>query len=106
MLPLTTGEGFGWRYALVLVKYGAHRRSFLFFQGEDGIRDSSVTGVQTCALPILVEIPDYRRCSRGLFVVDAERIGLLADVALTMRNNVEFVQRPFANARNESFPDT
>src|SRR5260370_16382211 len=23
-----------------------------FFQGEDGIRDSSVTGVQTCALPI------------------------------------------------------
>src|SRR5207237_5275400 len=24
-----------------------------FFQAEDGIRDSSVTGVQTCALPIL-----------------------------------------------------
>src|SRR5260370_10096173 len=23
-----------------------------FFQAEDGIRDSSVTGVQTCALPI------------------------------------------------------
>src|SRR5207237_2264771 len=28
---------------------------FFFFQAEDGIRDSSVTGVQTCALPILVE---------------------------------------------------
>src|SRR4029077_7780602 len=27
--------------------------SFFFFQAEDGIRDSSVTGVQTCALPIL-----------------------------------------------------
>src|SRR5260370_35764484 len=27
---------------------------FFFFQAEDGIRDSSVTGVQTCALPILV----------------------------------------------------
>src|SRR5207237_7598707 len=26
--------------------------SSLFFQAEDGIRDSSVTGVQTCALPI------------------------------------------------------
>src|SRR6201986_3281695 len=26
--------------------------SFVFFQEEDGIRDSSVTGVQTCALPI------------------------------------------------------
>src|SRR5260370_23484883 len=28
------------------------RLSFFFFQAEDGIRDSSVTGVQTCALPI------------------------------------------------------
>jgi len=25
-----------------------------FFQAEDGIRDWSVTGVQTCALPILI----------------------------------------------------
>src|SRR5258706_8666365 len=28
---------------------------FFFFQAEDGIRDWSVTGVQTCALPILGE---------------------------------------------------
>ena len=27
-------------------------RFFFFFQAEDGIRDTSVTGVQTCALPI------------------------------------------------------
>src|SRR5690349_24115363 len=27
---------------------------FFFFQAEDGIRDLYVTGVQTCALPILV----------------------------------------------------
>ena len=27
---------------------------FFFFQAEDGIRDWSVTGVQTCALPIWV----------------------------------------------------
>src|SRR6266513_4268786 len=27
---------------------------FFFFQAEDGIRDRNVTGVQTCALPILV----------------------------------------------------
>src|SRR5260370_21582332 len=27
-------------------------KDFFFFQAEDGIRDSSVTGVQTCALPI------------------------------------------------------
>src|SRR2546430_17249367 len=28
---------------------------FFFFQAEDGIRDLTVTGVQTCALPILVQ---------------------------------------------------
>src|SRR5271166_5670663 len=28
-------------------------RIFFFFQAEDGIRDGHVTGVQTCALPIL-----------------------------------------------------
>src|SRR5437763_17162424 len=28
---------------------------FFFFQAEDGIRDTSVTGVQTCALPIFNE---------------------------------------------------
>src|SRR5256886_5656136 len=28
---------------------------FFFFQAEDGIRDLTVTGVQTCALPILKE---------------------------------------------------
>src|SRR5207245_5464273 len=35
-----------------------------FFQAEDGIRDATVTGVQTCALPILP-------------VVDLHLIGLL-----------------------------
>src|SRR5690625_5587420 len=29
------------------------RLVFFFFQAEDGIRDGHVTGVQTCALPIL-----------------------------------------------------
>src|SRR2546426_127556 len=28
--------------------------NFFFFQAEDGIRDYKVTGVQTCALPILI----------------------------------------------------
>src|SRR5438309_2800878 len=31
---------------------------FFFFQAEDGIRDGTVTGVQTCALPIFDEITD------------------------------------------------
>src|SRR5438093_4457323 len=32
-----------------------HTSLFFFFQAEDGIRAWSVTGVQTCALPIYVE---------------------------------------------------
>src|SRR5699024_2451114 len=31
-----------------------HNLTFFFFQAEDGIRDRNVTGVQTCALPILI----------------------------------------------------
>src|SRR5258706_11073336 len=31
---------------------------FFFFQAEDGIRDWSVTGVQTCALPIYLQAVD------------------------------------------------
>src|SRR5689334_24765477 len=34
---------------------------FFFFQAEDGIRDGTVTGVQTCALPISVYFCDHRR---------------------------------------------
>src|SRR2546430_8484735 len=30
---------------------------FFFFQAEDGIRDLTVTGVQTCALPIYPDVP-------------------------------------------------
>src|SRR3989442_1150440 len=29
---------------------------FFFFQAEDGIRDADVTGIQTCALPIWIEL--------------------------------------------------
>src|SRR5260370_17592833 len=34
------------------LSYAVYSSTFFFFQAEDGIRDSSVTGVQTCALPI------------------------------------------------------
>src|SRR5260370_8111224 len=36
----------------LLCLFGDGELQFFFFQAEDGIRDSSVTGVQTCALPI------------------------------------------------------
>src|SRR5437879_13827891 len=40
---------------------------FFFFQAEDGIRDTSVTGVQTCALPIWDGVVG--------FLVEATRLG-------------------------------
>src|SRR5690606_39487226 len=36
---------------------------FFFFQAEDGIRDFHVTGVQTCALPILSDVSTFRKTS-------------------------------------------
>src|SRR5438445_7704648 len=36
------------------------RLCFFFFQAEDGIRDIGVTGVQTCALPILLTFESER----------------------------------------------
>src|SRR5689334_23669345 len=36
---------------------------FFFFQAEDGIRDGTVTGVQTCALPISDWPPGARACA-------------------------------------------
>src|SRR2546430_7228336 len=41
MSSVILSKGGGWRFCL-----------FFFFQAEDGIRDLTVTGVQTCALPI------------------------------------------------------
>src|SRR2546429_878480 len=40
-------------------------RFFFFFQAEDGIRDVAVTGVQTCALPILDRPLSVVRCPDG-----------------------------------------
>src|SRR3712207_8942313 len=39
---------------------------FLFFQAEDGIRDIGVTGVQTCALPISVDILELAIADAGV----------------------------------------
>src|SRR5437764_10960713 len=37
-----------------------------FFQAEDGIRDTSVTGVQTCALPICSDHSSSPAVTRGI----------------------------------------
>src|SRR3712207_7425558 len=48
---------------------------FFFFQAEDGIRDIGVTGVQTCALPILAK-SDFIASALG------EELGLFGLVAV------------------------
>src|SRR5205085_6813384 len=40
---------------------------FFFFQAEDGIRDLTVTGVQTCALPIFMRSRAAMACSPSSF---------------------------------------
>src|SRR5690348_16545372 len=55
---------------------------FFFFQAEDGIRDGRVTGVQTCALPILSE-----NHQRGRVVYVIEKVGAFdgaADVVVVV----------------------
>src|SRR5207245_10889431 len=53
----------------------------VFFQAEDGIRDATVTGVQTCALPI---------CDKGLFTGLAMPMTIRARptgaIAMSMQN--------------------
>src|SRR5438128_5307102 len=46
-------------------------RFVFFFQAEDGIRDATVTGVQTCALPISALLATIRCCETELQVAGA-----------------------------------
>ena len=43
-------------FVIMIVIIDYYYYYFFFFQAEDGIRDWSVTGVQTCALPISTHI--------------------------------------------------
>src|SRR5256885_11396572 len=45
--------------------YHSIQHAFFFFQAEDGIRDYKVTGVQTCALPILPVHKVYPDWNKG-----------------------------------------
>src|SRR3712207_5616471 len=53
---------------------------FFFFQAEDGIRDIGVTGVQTCALPILIDCDPFLAVNSDNLWVDgpADTLKLLA----------------------------
>src|SRR5687767_15720300 len=65
--------------------------SFFFFQAEDGIRDKLVTGVQTCALPILGLVFLHTAFSPPLFLLSFWEV--LAPHLLAKRMNFGFIIR-------------
>src|SRR5438034_930226 len=48
---------------MMLVRHVDVEPLIIFFQAEDGIRDHCVTGVQTCALPILIRRSTSRKAA-------------------------------------------
>src|SRR5687768_18144959 len=77
-----------------------------FFQAEDGIRDKLVTGVQTCALPILERSARSRsgNDARGSHERDGRRVCLLPGSNLARRIfrislSTPFVTPPSADDR-------
>src|SRR5260370_22820372 len=64
-----------------------------FFQAEDGIRDSSVTGVQTCALPIYALNIEERMTLCNMVIEAGGKNGVIAPDQVTL---------DYVNARNKS----
>src|SRR3989442_4918434 len=54
---------------------------FFFFQAEDGIRDADVTGVQTCALPICLPVPQRAIVKGDALSVSIAAASIVAKVA-------------------------
>src|SRR5256886_9454090 len=69
---------------------------FFFFQAEDGIRDLTVTGVQTCALPI----------SRPFQAVLDQAKGQLAQAEAQMANAELNVKRDIPEAEAHAIPQS
>src|SRR3989338_10525085 len=91
---------------------------FFFLQAEDGIRDGTVTGVQTCALPIagpllhplpvvplIVEAMDDGGRLWGGLGPEGERVSLIHPVFPVPRSYVVFVEGPLGKPRDEPLPD-
>src|SRR5256886_4909763 len=76
---------------------------FFFFQAEDGIRDLTVTGVQTCALPISgdaikkLEISEQRH--RWPDILDKQHLAPAAVTDHHIRGEA-FALEPFAKPRD------
>src|SRR2546427_6165847 len=81
---------------------------FFFFQAEDGIRDLTVTGVQTCALPILPNRSDSAPQTRAPTPMESQLMSAAVeipvrdqpiDVAMGCRNTVSEAIAPRSEER-------
>src|SRR5688572_7890100 len=83
---VTTGR-FGGDVGKLAVFDCTHR--FFFFQAEDGIRDLTVTGVQTCALPIFVGLhpEDGKKYPHEFSGGQRQRVA----IARALASNAEFI---------------
>src|SRR5437870_6207154 len=81
---------------------------FFFFQAEDGIRDGHVTGVQTCALPILrsavvsvgiLRFVPQTDCERFLAALPNERDFVLESL-LFSKQREDVLLQPLGKLRN------
>src|SRR5438309_2457256 len=70
---------------------------FFFFQAEDGIRDGTVTGVQTCALPIYSDTTDVDKALALYFVSLLNKLGYKATPQL-LSNAIQY---PYVQNRSE-----
>src|SRR5207248_8897496 len=75
---------------------------FFFFQAEDGIRDRTVTGVQTCALPIfsasLVSRPNDQQ------ILECIQPRLAADVVRAAARSARPLAARYRNRRHRPWP--
>src|SRR3989449_7129234 len=71
---------------------------FFFFQAEDGIRDVAVTGVQTCALPILADQHGFTLTVFDRTKLQQEGMGALLAVAQGSDQEPRFIVLEYRGA--------
>src|SRR5437764_4702236 len=71
------------------------RRIFFFFQAEDGIRDTSVTGVQTCALPIFVTMVSFGLGLQRNTVARFKELDLFNEITVFGKNLNSIIEAGF-----------